>query len=154
MPYKEIFFKISSIKERDLFAYISEVCDCKIINPVVLEPSGGIFQKDIPINSPLYLIVDNSVDFKVQYKKEDLMSEETKYVLEFPQSGKITYISYERFDYCNNTEASNRLFLSYDSFFEQKKSVSVNNFEIIQKWIKNNAKEKIKFGKSGIYLIY
>lgn len=153
MPYKEIFFKISSMKEEELFAYISETCHCKIVNPVVLEQNKGVFKKGMPIISPIYIIVDDSVDFKIQYKRDDSVSGETKYILELPQNGSFTYISYERFDYCNNTEASNRLFVVSDKFLSFKKSATVCKFKKIETWIKSNSKNCVNIGRINMYVI-
>ena len=151
MAFKEVNFKISSVKEKQLFEYITEICNCKILNPVVDDLNKAIYSVDLPIDSPLYIIKGNS--FTPQYKWANTEYKGEQYVLEFSSSRfDYVYISYDREIYSTNGEPINRLFIFVD-YFTKLENESLNNFNRIQKWIKNNAQKIEKMDNIRVYCV-
>ena len=150
MSFKEVNFKISSTKEKQLFEYITETCNCKILNPVVDDLNKSMYSVDLPIDSQLYIIKDNSFTPQYQWTNTDYKGEQ--YVLEFSSSVDYVYISYERELYSTNDEPINRLFILVDSFAKLENE-SLNNFKKLQKWIKSNAQKIEKMDNIRVYCI-
>ncbi len=151
MAFKEVNFKISSEKEKQLFEYVSETCNCKILNPVIDDLNKSIYSVDLPIDSPLYIIKDNS--FVPQYKWANTEYKGEQYVLEFSSNVDFVYISYERELYSTNDEPINRLFIFFD-YFTKLENESLNNFKRIQKWIKDNAQKIEKLDNIRVYCVW
>lgn len=150
MSFKEVNFKISSTKEKQLFEYITETCNCKILNPVVDDLNKSMYSVDLPIDSQLYIIKDNG--FTPQYKRTNTDYKGEQYVLDFSSSIDYAHISYERELYSTNGESINRLFMCVD-YFTKLENEAQNNFKKIQKWIKNNAQKIEKMDNIRVYCI-
>lgn len=150
MPFKEVNFKISLIKEKQLFEYIIGTCNCKILNPIVDDLSKSIYSMDLPIDSSLYIIKDNSFTPQYNWTNTDYKGEQ--YVLELSSSIDYVNISYEREVYATNDESINRLFICVD-YFTKYGNESLNCFKKIQKWIKNNAQKIEKLDNIRVYCI-
>ncbi len=156
MGFKEINFEISPLKEKELFRYIIEECNCQIFNPVVENLDEAVYNEKSEINSLHYVI--KGMDFKPQYKWTDTFYDKGQYyVFDFSSDTEnidYMYVSYERMPSEEDSNKShNRLFISF-AYPTDLKNEYYNNFKKIKKWIKSHTQTVERFGRLPIYCIY
>lgn len=132
MGVKEIYFKISSAKEKELFNFIRNNCGCIILDPRVNEKNSAVMDSCSMLNNNyMYVIVDHN--FTIKYSEDFDKTSKTKFYLDLSSDDSV--IIYHR-----ETDSVNRIYV----FSADVCSENINTqFVKIKKWIKGNSKKKI-----------
>lgn len=132
MSVKEIYFKISSAKEKELFNFILNDCGCIILNPRVNDKKSAVVDSCTMLNNNyMYAIVNHH--FTIKYSEDFDKTSKTKFYLDL--SSRDSIMIYQR-----ETNSVNRIYI----FSADVYSENINaQFIKIKKWIKGNSKKKI-----------
>lgn len=132
MGVKEIYFKISSAKEKELFNFIMNDCGCIILNPCVNDKKSAVMDSCSMLNNNyMYAIVDHH--FTIKYSADFDKMPKSKFYLDLSSNDSIMI-------YHRETNSVNRIYI----FSADICSENINaQFVKIKKWIKGNSKKKI-----------
>lgn len=138
MSHKEIYIQISQKEEKDLLAFITQTCNCKMLVPQVSNSDNAVFKEEQSNDSSVCIIVDKSI--------ESINNSE---VIEIPYG--FSYISYERIEDSNKNKLTIKHFTTYN--WRDKKKSLINIFDVIENWVKNHSDKTIRNGVCKMYII-
>ena len=137
MSYKEIYIQISSTDEKKLLAFITQMCNCKILVPQVSNSDNAVFEEEKSNDSSVCIVVDKNIEVI-----------DNSEVIEIPYG--FSYISYERMEASDKNKLTIKLSTIYN--WRDKKKSLVGIFDVIENWIKSNSHRIIRYGIHKTYM--